>query len=222
MASVPKTRRRADVDGAWKEALRRHLRQFLDILFPSLAAAVDWSAPVVFLDKELRVATRKAKGRKRHADVFVRVGLRSGASQLLFLHAEVQNEPDEAFARRMFGYNCRLGDLAGEEVLRSLLKYSGMSRATDLEPRARREEALLGALLGVRPFAPLPFGLRRFPGETVETAGEAGRTPEPPRGGREAPTARESMLRDKDHRWQRGGSSAFVWIHPGRLASLRS
>jgi len=117
MTSPRKTRRRADFDGAWKEALRRHLSQFLEILFPDLADAIDGSKPVVFLDKELRAATRKAKSRKRHADVFARVTLKSGVAQLLFLHAEVQNEPDIAFPRRMFGYNHRLGDLAGQDVL---------------------------------------------------------------------------------------------------------
>jgi hypothetical protein len=49
--------------------------------------------------------------------VFVRVTLNGGAPQLLFVHAEVQNEPDRAFARRMFGHTCRLGDQAGEDVL---------------------------------------------------------------------------------------------------------
>ncbi len=110
-------KRRADRDGAWKEALRRHLRQFLFILFPEVHKAIDWTRPVVFLDKELRAVARKAKLGKRHADVFVQVTLKNGETQLLFLHVEVQNQRDERLPRRMYGYNYRLEDYVGQEVV---------------------------------------------------------------------------------------------------------
>ena len=110
-------KRRADRDGAWKEALRRHLRQFLFILFPDVHKAIDWTQPVVFLDKELRAVARKAKLGKRHADVFVQVTLKNGETQLLFLHVEVQNQRDERLPRRMYGYNYRLEDYVGQEVV---------------------------------------------------------------------------------------------------------
>ena len=110
-------KRRADRDGAWKEALRRHLRQFLFILFPNVHRAIDWTQPVVFLDKELRAVARKAKLGKRHADVFVQVTLKNGETQLLYLHVEVQNQRDELLPRRIYGYNYRLEDYVGQEVV---------------------------------------------------------------------------------------------------------
>ena len=108
--------RRADRDGAWKEALRRHLRQFLKILFPDLFHAIDWTIPPVFLDKELRAVARKAKMGKRHADVFVQVTLKTGEKKLLYLHVEVQNQRDDELPRRMYVYNYRLEDYVGQPV----------------------------------------------------------------------------------------------------------
>ncbi len=118
-------KRRADRDGAWKEALRRHLRQFLFILFPSVHDAIDWTQPVVFLDKELRAVARKAKLGKRHADVFVQVSLKTGETQLLYLHVEVQNEPDKHLPRRVYGYNYRLEDYVGQEVVSLVILADG-------------------------------------------------------------------------------------------------
>ena len=46
----------------------------------------------------------------RWADKLMRVFRRSGGEQLVFLHVEVQGDPDSAFALRMFTTNYRIFD----------------------------------------------------------------------------------------------------------------
>ena len=41
----------SDYDGAWKEALRHHLAEFLAKYFPAMHAAIDWSYPPRWFDK---------------------------------------------------------------------------------------------------------------------------------------------------------------------------
>ena len=55
----PTTARRPDADGAWKQALQRLLPDFLALVHPNLHAALDWSQPATFLDKELQTIIRK-------------------------------------------------------------------------------------------------------------------------------------------------------------------
>ena len=43
----------SDYDGAWKEALRLHLPDFLAKFFAAVHAAIDWHAPLEWRDKEL-------------------------------------------------------------------------------------------------------------------------------------------------------------------------
>jgi len=70
-----------DHDSPWKEALELYFPQALALLVPDLYALIDWSAPVVFLDKELQAVKRAsapAQGR-RHADKLVQVQLLRGS-----------------------------------------------------------------------------------------------------------------------------------------------
>jgi hypothetical protein len=50
----------ADYDGAWKEALERYLRPFLEFCFPAAAKGIDWAVPLEFLDQELQEIVRDA------------------------------------------------------------------------------------------------------------------------------------------------------------------
>jgi hypothetical protein len=42
-----------DYDGAWKAALDVYLKEFLELCFPSIHAAIDWSRSYRFLETEL-------------------------------------------------------------------------------------------------------------------------------------------------------------------------
>jgi hypothetical protein len=103
-------RESSDYDSAWKEALHRHLRLALELLFPHVAEAIDWGLEPEFLDTELRQIYPDSEEPDRRADVLVKVRLNTGEELGLLLHVEVQNQKDPEFERRMFVYHYRLTD----------------------------------------------------------------------------------------------------------------
>ncbi len=97
-------------DAAWKQTLERFLPDFLKLAFPDLAASIDWSAPVSFLDTELQEIVRESESGLMRVDKLVEVRRRDGAGELLLIHAEVQAQRDDALPERMFRYFCRIMD----------------------------------------------------------------------------------------------------------------
>src|SRR4029079_15908867 len=71
---------------------------------PDLHAGIDWATAPVFLDKEFQAIARQAAVGPRAADSVVQLRLRSGAPPWLGLHVEVQGQPQDDFAARMFTY----------------------------------------------------------------------------------------------------------------------
>ena len=68
----------SDYDGAWKEALREHFREFLEKYFPAMCAAIDWTHPPQWSDKELsRILAREGR-RPRSVDLLAKVRLLPG------------------------------------------------------------------------------------------------------------------------------------------------
>jgi hypothetical protein len=108
MAKRKKREQDSDYDGAWKEALRTHLRELLTKYFPAVYAAIDWSVEPKLCDKELSQVMGRAKRRNRPVDVLVQVRLLSGAEQWILLHAEVQSSPEAGFERRVARYHSGL------------------------------------------------------------------------------------------------------------------
>ena len=97
-----------DYDGAWKETLERFLPQFLELAFPAVHRAVDWSKSVRFLDTELQEIVRAAEAGTIRADKLVEVTRFDGVEDWLLIHAEVQTQREAEFAERMFDYHCRI------------------------------------------------------------------------------------------------------------------
>jgi len=81
------------------------------ILFPDVAAIVDWTKPPVFLDKEFVQIAPDAKVGKRYADQLVQLQRKKGKPLVLLLHIEIQASPEGQFAERMFIYALRIFDL---------------------------------------------------------------------------------------------------------------
>jgi hypothetical protein len=114
---------RQDQDSPWKEALERYFESFLALCFPEVHAGIDWDRGYEFLDKELQKVVRDAKLGRRLADKLVKVW-RRGESSLgdtgetwLLVHVEVQGEPEEEFAKRMFVYHYRIFDRFNRRVV---------------------------------------------------------------------------------------------------------
>tara|TARA_R110001606_G_scaffold259369_1_gene407107 strand:- start:265 stop:1227 length:963 start_codon:yes stop_codon:yes gene_type:complete len=111
------TSRPADHDSPWKMALEGYFQEFLDLLFPAIHEQVDWAKGFSFLDKELQQITADANSGRRYADKLIKVYAQDGSETWVLIHVEVQGEPEEAFAERMYTYQYRLRDRYGVDVV---------------------------------------------------------------------------------------------------------
>jgi predicted transposase YdaD len=104
-------------DSPWKEALEKYLRSIIEFCFPRVAAAINWKAPVEFLDQELQQIVRDAAAGQQRVDKLIRVALLSGEKKVILIHIEVQHQPDPKLPERVFQYNRRTRDRFGVPVL---------------------------------------------------------------------------------------------------------
>lgn len=100
-------------DEPWKEALDLYFRPFLELFFPAVAAGIEWSREVEFLDKEVQTVVPEAEAGPGVVDKLVRVWAPGGEPETVFVHVEVQSQPDPGLAHRMYRYNHRLEDRYG-------------------------------------------------------------------------------------------------------------
>jgi hypothetical protein len=99
-----------DYDNPWKSVIEAYFRDFLRFFFPAIEADIDWSKPIVFLDKELQKVVRDGEIPKRYADKLVQVYRLNGEQALVICHIEVQGQWEGNFEARMYSYNYRLRD----------------------------------------------------------------------------------------------------------------
>ncbi|MDA1229756.1 MAG: hypothetical protein O2856_03190 [Planctomycetota bacterium] len=81
-----------EYDSPWKEFLDAFLKPFMKFGFPDSHDAIDWSQPVVALDKELQQIAPVSDAGVRTVDKLVEVRLLDGASKWLLIHVEVQSQ----------------------------------------------------------------------------------------------------------------------------------
>jgi len=98
----------SDYDGAWKEALRRHLPSVLQKFFPTMFELIDWGVEAEWLDKEISQILGQSGRRNREVDVLFKVRLRSGELQWILFHLEVQTSYEADFVFRLVRYNAGL------------------------------------------------------------------------------------------------------------------
>ena len=106
-----------EFDAPWKIALAWKLDEAIALCFPRLYPEIDWSQPWEDLESELpQLAPAHAEG-KHTVDKLFKVRLKTGADRLLYIHLEIQAQPDGDFAVRMWVYNYRLCDRYGPAVI---------------------------------------------------------------------------------------------------------
>lgn len=117
MVDIHQTRYPDGFDIAWKHLLEEMLPDFLGFYFPSVAGCIDWrpgdartERPWVFLSQELQQIHPQGGTGHRTVDRLVEVTLRGGRRQVLYIHIEVQSQPDPEFPERMFIYHYRIYD----------------------------------------------------------------------------------------------------------------
>ena len=97
-------------DSPWKDVLDLYLEDFLAFFFPKVHALVDWTRPVVSLDKELQQIFPDSELKGRAADKLFQVWTVDGNPLEILIHVEVQAQPEAGFPERMFVYNYRTYD----------------------------------------------------------------------------------------------------------------
>ncbi len=115
-------------DNAWKDALDRSFRAFMEFFFAAIAAEIDWSRGYEFLDKELAQITRDHRVRRKLVDKLVKVWLLDGTEKWLLIHLEVQAAARKGFTKRIYVYNYRIFDRYDVEVV-SLVLITGGSKS---------------------------------------------------------------------------------------------
>lgn len=119
MSKQKKENPRADNDGAWKEIISAHLKDFVEFFWPEAYVDIDWERPYEFLEQELlTIGIPEAIG-KHHIDKLFKVFLKNGKEQWILLHIEIQNTKDGDFSKRMFVYFYRIFDTY-DKVIASL------------------------------------------------------------------------------------------------------
>lgn len=98
----------ARYDSPWKAALTHAFRAFITFFFPDIDAAIDWSKPQRFRDKELAGISFGASPDGLIADKLAEVALRDGDVRWVLIHIEVQARHDASMASRVFDYNYRI------------------------------------------------------------------------------------------------------------------
>jgi hypothetical protein len=97
--------------------LEFYLPALIELLFGDVAALVDWSKPVAFLDSELQAIVPDSEAGDLRADKLVQVTRRDGTNTLLFIHFEIQAQRDPTLPRRMFRYHYRIYDRFGQHPI---------------------------------------------------------------------------------------------------------
>lgn len=120
-----------DSDGHWKDALEALLAPCVALFWPRLHAAIDWSCPPDFLDKELRALAPGRRRNRRYLDKLVRVRLRNGSPALMLLHLEIQQRLASHFARRMYTYFTRLQESFPDNLI---LQFAIVTRSPRQAP----------------------------------------------------------------------------------------
>jgi hypothetical protein len=62
---------------------------------PAMHAAIDWSGPLEWYDKEISQVLGQSGRRNRQVDVLVKVRLCSGGEQWILVHLEIQTSYEE-------------------------------------------------------------------------------------------------------------------------------
>lgn len=103
-----------DYDNPWKSAIDGYLPDFMAFYFPTAYANINWEVGYESLDNELPALVRDAELGNRYADKLVKVTTIDGKQDIVYIHIEVQGQPDNDFSKRMYTYNYRIYDKFGQ------------------------------------------------------------------------------------------------------------
>ena len=106
-----------EFDSPWKEALEVYFSAFLQLCFPAVHQAIDWTRGYQMLDKELPQLFPDAETGLRVVDKLVRVWTDTGQEEWILVHVEVQSQARRDFPERVFVYHYRLRERYNRRVV---------------------------------------------------------------------------------------------------------
>lgn len=115
---------RPNYDQLWKDVITDLFEEFLLFFSPDLYEHVDFTTPPEFLEQELHTIIPESESNQRYADKLVKLHLKNGKEQWIFVHVEVQGDNKEIFPKRMFQYFYRVMDLYDQQIY-SLALFTG-------------------------------------------------------------------------------------------------
>jgi hypothetical protein len=104
-------------DHPWKDAVEDLFPQMIKFTNRRLYNKIDWSKPYTPANKELRQVIRPKPGvGRRFVDNLIKVHLKEGGTELLYIHIELQNDRDDDFPKRLYVYHYRLFEKFGDKI----------------------------------------------------------------------------------------------------------
>lgn len=116
---------RSEQDGAWKDIIDAYFSEFVHYCLPELAKLIDWTKPVISLDKELQAIAKGTNNGKRLLDKLFKVFFKDGKEQWILIHLEIQAKKDINFPERMFTYAYRIWDKYKQPIVSCAILTDG-------------------------------------------------------------------------------------------------
>lgn len=105
-----------DYDQLWKDVITELFEEFLLFFAPELYEQVDFGTPPQFLEQELLKIIPDSDSNQRVADKLVKLLLKSGQEQWVYVHIEIQGDNKPIFPKRMFQSFYRIMDLYDQQI----------------------------------------------------------------------------------------------------------
>ncbi|MBM7662823.1 putative transposase/invertase (TIGR01784 family) [Bacillus mesophilus] len=105
-----------DYDYLWKDVVTSLFEEFLLFFSPDLYERVDFSVQPEFLEQELLTILPESSSNKRTSDKLVKLRLKNGNEQWVYVHIEVQGDYKKEFPKRMFQSFYRVMDFYEKPV----------------------------------------------------------------------------------------------------------
>lgn len=103
-------------DHLWKDVITELFEEFLLFFAPELFELADFSTPPEFLEQELQTILPESDSKKRVADKLVKLQMRNGKEQWVYVHVEVQGGSKKIFPKRMFQSFYRIMDYYDQHI----------------------------------------------------------------------------------------------------------
>ncbi len=111
------TKPHIDYDGWWKRMINMFFKPFITFFMPELLEDIDFSKPPIFLEQELAtiIPRQTAEGRMS-VDKLLKIPMKNGGYEHIFLHVEVQSQRKVNFTEKTFKYFYRIFDSKGKAI----------------------------------------------------------------------------------------------------------